>query len=299
MAYRGTGVPKFGTGGVSYSMPTPIKGGRYETYEPIQEVYENILHKLIPGERTLRFVGEYEFSVVPVATLQLLITAYNMGRTVMWAPHGDIDKIRYEVVVEELIILPINGLIDFDGLTLKVRSVTTTNAIPTSDNMFRLGHAYPYLAATSVITGGAFVEDSEYAIRTSGNTDFVSIGATGVNATAFITGDEYLIRNYGTTNWVTAGANSSLATAIEKGVVYRIEAVGTTDFVTDFGASANTIGIEFIASADGKLGSGTGTAVGANFIAVNAGVGDGRVYDKIFTALGAGSGTGTAIPIEN
>jgi len=143
MAYRGTGVPKFGTGGLSYSMPAPVKGGRNETFEPIQEVYENILHKLIPGERVLRFVGEYEFSIVPDATLQLLITAYNMGRTIMWAPHADIDKIRYHVVVEDLEVKPINGLIDYDGLSIKVRALSVTNMIPISDNIYRIGSRYP------------------------------------------------------------------------------------------------------------------------------------------------------------
>lgn len=300
MAYRGSDPPKFGTLGASYTMPIPIKGGRTETFEPIQEVYTNILQKLIPAERVLRFVGEYEFSEVPTATLNLLMAVYNYGRTMMWAPHGDIDKIRYEVIVEEFNIMPINGLIDFDGLTMKVRALAVVNMIPNPDNMFRLGHRYPYLASVAVITAGAFVATTIYSIRSIGSTDFGAIGGVTVGAGALSVGTRYIIWDYGTTtNWVTAGAKSSLATAIIKGMLYRIEAVGTTDFVGDFGASANTIGIEFIASADGAPTSGTGTVIGGSFVAVNVGAGDGRVYESIFTATGVGSGTGTAIEVES
>jgi len=143
MAYRGTGAPQFGTGGLSYTMPRPIKGGRIEKYEPIQEVYENILHKIIPAERVLRFTGEYEFNAVPSATLNLLVGIYNRGQTLVWAPHSDLNKIRYHVIVDELVIQPINGLIDFDGLLLKLRALDTTNAIPTGDNIFDVRFRHP------------------------------------------------------------------------------------------------------------------------------------------------------------
>lgn len=245
MAYRGSGPPKFGTLGVSYTMPIPVKGGRTETFEPIQEVYTNVLQKLIPAERVLRFIGEYEFSVVPDATIQLLTTAYNMGRTIMWAPHSDLDKIRFEVIIDELKIVPVNGLIDYDGVQLKLRSVTVTNRIPNGDNMFRLGHRYPYLASVAVITAGAFVATTVYAIRTLGNTDFESVGATVV-----------------------------LANDCISGTLYTIKTVGTSDF-TLIGALANTVGLQFVATGstggDGDtfetvftasgIGSGTGTVI--------------------------------------
>ena len=246
MAYRGTGVPKFGTLGASYSMPAPVKGGRNETFEPIQEVYENILNKLIPGERVLRFVGEYEFSTVPDATLQLLITAYNMGRTIMWAPHADLDKLRYEVIIDELKIVPVNGLIDYDGLQLKVRAIPVTNMIPTADNMFRLGHSYPYLAALAVITAGAFVIGTDYSIRTLGTTDFASLGATDEDAGSFIVGNRYII-----------------------------SAIETTNFML-IGASANTVGLPFIAAG---IGAGTGTAYYTTFTASGVGSGTGTAIE--------------------
>jgi hypothetical protein len=249
MAYRGTGAPKFGTLGASYTMPIPIKGGRNETFEPIQDVYENIEHKLIPAERVLRFVGEYEFSEVPTATLSLLIAVYNYGRTMMWAPHGDLDKIRYEVIVEEFKVIPINGLIDFDGLTMKLRALAVINMIPTSDNIFRLNHRYPYLASIAVITAGAFVPTTVYSIRTIGNTDWVAIGNSTLIAGAFGVGARYIILT-----------------------------IGTTDY-TLIGASANTIGLPFIATG---IGAGTGTVLKSNF-----------------TATGVGSGTGTAIEVES
>ena len=301
MAYRGTGVPKFGTLGASYSMPAPVKGGRNETFEPIQEVYENILNKLIPGERVLRFVGEYEFSTVPDATLQLLITAYNMGRTIMWAPHADLDKLRYEVIIDELKIVPVNGLIDYDGLQLKVRAIPVTNMIPTADNMFRLGHSYPYLAALAVITAGAFVIATDYSIRTLGTTVFGDVGGNLAADGDFTIGKEYLINDILGTRYTLIGGNLIDATDFIKGMEYIIETPGTTNFVTEFGASDSNAETNFVASKDGEVGSGTGKAYAIRFTATGAGGGvdSGRAYETLFTASGVGLGTGTAIEIES
>ncbi len=246
MSYRGTGAPQFGTNALSYTLPKPVKGGRTEKFEPIQEVYENILHQLIPGERVLRFVGEYEFSTVPTATLNILVTAYNYGRMIMWAPHSDINKIRYAVIVKELNILPVNGLIDYDGLSLKVEAIDVTNMIPTSDNIFRLGYRYPHLASVEVITAGAFVATTVYAIRTLGNTDFESVGATVV-----------------------------LANDCVNGTTYTIKTVGTSDF-TLIGATANTVGLQFIAT--GSTG-GDGDTLETVFTASGVGSGTGTVIE--------------------
>jgi len=245
MAYRGSGVPKFGTLGASYSMPAPIKGGRNETFEPIQEVYENILNKLIPGERVLRFVGEYEFSIVPNATLNLLTAVYNYGRTMMWAPHADVDKIRYQVIIDDFKIIPVNGLIDYDGVKLKVRAITVTNMIPNPDNMFRLGHSYPYLASVAVITAGAFVIATDYSIRTLGSTDWGAAGATDDNAPSLSADEEYIIKTAGTTNFTLIGAANNN--------------VGTRFVATGAGIGTGTV-YEVLFTATG-VGSGTGTAI--------------------------------------
>ena len=247
MSYRGTGSPQFGTNALSYTLPKPVKGGRNEKFEPIQEVYENILHQLIPGERVLRFAGEYEFSIVPTATLNILVTAYNHGRIIMWAPHSDVNKIRYAVIVRDLNIVPVNGLIDYDGLTIKVESIDVTNMIPTSDNIFRLGNKYPYLASIEVIKAGDFNIGADYVVRTLGTTDFLAIGGVTLSAGAFVTGERYIILT-----------------------------VGTTDF-TLIGATANTVGLAFICTG---AGAGTGTILKTNFTATGAGSGTGTATEK-------------------
>lgn len=54
-------------------------------------------------------------------------------------------------------------------------------------------------------------------------------------------------------------ATGTAATAIVSGTRYQINTVGTTDFVTDFGADSNTVGVVFVANANGTASSGTGT----------------------------------------
>jgi len=245
MAYRGTGAPQFGTGAVSYTMPRPIKGGRNELFVPIQEVYENILNKLIPAERKLRFTGEYEFSIVPTATLSQLITVYNTGRIMMWAPHSDINKIRYAVHIDVCDIIPVNGLIDYDGLKLKIRAIDVTNMIPTSDNIFRLGHSYPYLASVQVLDPDELSGGSDYYIRTTGNTDFAAINATLDTATGFNIGTRYIIKTVGGTDYTLIGAEDSN--------------IDTVFIATGAGAGAGTCyRTSFTASG---AGSGTGTVL--------------------------------------
>jgi hypothetical protein len=60
-----------------------------------------------------------------------------------------------------------------------------------------------------------------------------------------------------------AGNTSTLAivpaTSIVVGTTYTIDSVGSTDFRT-FGATSNTVGLSFIATTAGTVGSGTGTA---------------------------------------
>lgn len=62
------------------------------------------------------------------------------------------------------------------------------------------------------------------------------------------------------TMWDFDTETTVAAINIDTGKTYRILTVGTTDFVTDFGASANTVGIQFVSTADGAPTSGTGTA---------------------------------------
>jgi hypothetical protein len=78
-----------------------------------------------------------------------------------------------------------------------------------------------------------------------------SSATTGAGA-SLTTSDDYF-----ETGLVTA--EDTLATAIVNGTRYQIKTVGTTDFVTTFGADSNTVGVVFVANADGDASSGTGT----------------------------------------
>ena len=99
----------------------------------------------------------------------------------------------------------------------------------------------------------------------------------------FIVGNYYEISIFGTTNWNTvSGITSVNAGSFVKGYTYQITSVGTTDF-TQIGASANTVGVTFVAT---DVGSGTGTA---NII---------YVAGNVFKAATAGSGTGFAFGLQ-
>ena len=93
-------------------------------------------------------------------------------------------------------------------------------------------------------------------------------------------------------SFVTAGS-------LVIGNKYKIKTVGTTDF-TALGASANTVGLEFVATATGTVTAGnfivgksyTISTVGTtNFVAIGASA---NTVGVTFTATGNGSGTGTA-----
>jgi len=145
MAYKGTGAPKFGLDQTNYTMPHPIKGGRTETYEIIQDIYENIKNTLIPTKKIFRWIAEYDFQNIPSATLTQLMLAHNRHTTIGWAPHADYDKLNFKVVIDEFDIYHVNGLIDIDGLRLKLRAIETISFIPNLDTMIRAQH-FPLIA---------------------------------------------------------------------------------------------------------------------------------------------------------
>lgn len=107
------------------------------------------------------------------------------------------------------------------------------------------------LAISNSYTAGAFVTGHYYRIVTVGTTSFTSIGASantvGVDFTATGAGS-----GTGTATLLEVHAAGAFVT----GRSYRIVAAGTTDF-TLIGASANTVGTDFVATGPG---SGTGTA---------------------------------------
>ena len=244
MAYRGSGVPQFGYNEASTDMPAPVKGGRNETFEVIQDIFENINNELLPGDKLLRFVGEYEFSEVPNATLELLIGIYNTRRVMKWAPHKDLALVAYVVIIEEFNIIPINGLIDYDGLKIKVKAVNPVTFIPSSNNLFALSN-YPRVCSFWLVDAVDTVNLVEYAIETLGNTNFAAIGAVKVDATACVNLTKYTIQEVGTTNWTLIGAPDSN--------------LGTT-FIASGPGAGDGVAYETIFTATGA-GTGTGTLI--------------------------------------
>lgn len=109
----------------------------------------------------------------------------------------------------------------------------------------------------SLLTAGSFAPANVYVIQTTGNTDFIMMGAvsdtiglsftpsgTTPLATTAVTGKIYNIVSLGTTNWTAIGATSVNAGSFVTGHSYIIETIGTTDFIA-LGASGNTIGLHF------------------------------------------------------
>ncbi len=196
--YRGTGVPQFGFSRVSYDMPIPDKGSRSEKFEPIQEIYENIRNELIVGDRKFRFVGEYEFSSVPSATVETLLNIYNTKSHMKWAPHKDLNKINYNVLIEELDVFPVNGLIDIDGVKIKVKSLFPISNVPSINTLYALTN-YPRMVSYKLVQAADIVVGVEYAIEKYDTADFTAVGAannlegTIFTATGVPTGDGLLI----------------------------------------------------------------------------------------------------------
>lgn len=132
---------------------------------------------------------------------------------------------------------------------------------------------------TNTVTAGSFIVGATYTILTVGTTNFVSIGAsantvgvvftaTGVGSgtgTATTPSPNRYLKSDGTnTSWDQFSLATTTVTAgsFVIGTTYTILTVGTTSF-TSIGASANTIGVVFTATG---AGSGTGTAFTADYV---------------------------------
>lgn len=138
---------------------------------------------------------------------------------------------------------------------------------------------------------GAYVDSinliigQEYVINTVGTSDFTLVGAgSNIAGTIFTAGlvttagsftndNMYLIQTLGTTDFTLVGADQITAGDFVVDEEYIIDSVGSTDF-TLIGAASNTVGVIFTATG---AGSGTGTAI-----------------VTVFKASGVGAGTGTA-----
>lgn len=112
------------------------------------------------------------------------------------------------------------------------------------------------IPATLITSGGS------YTITTVGTTDFVAIGASsntiGVSFTATAVGT-----GTGTVS-INNLVGSTNVTAIIPGITYTIRTVGDTNFMA-LGATSNTIGVSFVATA---VGTGTGTVTSSLIMTV-------------------------------
>ena len=99
-----------------------------------------------------------------------------------------------------------------------------------------------------------------------------------VSAVNFIKGGIYSITSLGTTNFTTIGAVSYIAGSFVIGNSYIITSLGTTNFTT-IGASSNTVGLIFTALG---VGTGTGTALLTKFTSTAPGIGTGTATWSAF-----------------
>lgn len=169
-------------------------------------------------------------------------------------------------------------------------------------------------------------EGERYYIADLGNTDFLTVGATQIDADQIEGGNYYFINELGDTDFTEIGATTVTAANLEYGQTYFILSQTTADFIlagapnniigtrfttgrltnagsftignkykiislgtTDFtlvGASSNTVGVEFTATG---VGSGTGVA------SCYALVGTGTVLIPEFFAINPGTGTGKVL----
>lgn len=84
--------------------------------------------------------------------------------------------------------------------------------------------AYPVIAITAYITGGA-AEDDAYIITQKGQTKYLVAVQTTVVAGDFVPGQSYVITSVGTTNWASIGAGVNATI----GDVFTATGVGTGD----------------------------------------------------------------------
>jgi len=135
-------------------------------------------------------------------------------------------------------------------------------------------------AQTSTVTAGNFVVGATYTILTVGTTNFVAIGAssdtvgvvftaTGVGSgtgTATTPSPNRYLKTDGTNTsfdqFNLASTTTVTAGSFVIGTTYTILTVGTTSF-TSIGAASNTVGVVFTATG---AGSGTGTAFTADYV---------------------------------
>ncbi len=199
----------------------------------------------------------------------------------------------------------------------RITSITTVENTPVAE----IGVQDATIPAADIVNATAYV------IKSAGNTNWTSIGASqfGIDD-GLVSFDEYLITNLGTAQDVDTAENS---------FVYQIVSQGTTDF-TQIGAADNNVGTVFTKSGSTGEGTGTvlllsnwiaygssptpsvgeifkarsaGTAISAdaisageeyrivspgtsNFLAIGATSND---IGAVFTATGAGTGTGTVV----
>jgi hypothetical protein len=121
--------------GQVYIFSTPRIGESKNPYEFIGKSYTNIDGENIKGERKWRYKKKYGWLKLDSTLYDILVTLYNSGQPVTWFPHSDVTFLGYKVHIEDLTLVPYDGLVSIDDVSFTVESVSPVTKIPSLDNM--------------------------------------------------------------------------------------------------------------------------------------------------------------------
>ena len=175
------------------------------------------------------------------------------------------------------------------SISHNITNITSAGVATVTPDTYTKGQIFNITAMGTTVTG--FPTGTYYVIPYIDNngSPYYTERVTGyleTSAGSFVVGDSYIIKTVGTTNFTLIGASANtvgvpfVATGVGTGTgvatlsvvisagsfvvgrSYIIKTVGTTDF-TLIGASANTVGVTFVAT-----GVGTGTGVATPYISI-------------------------------
>ena len=135
MSTFGTEGPVLWWEGLEHYLGSPEAGGRNETYEPVEETFENIFGEEFIKERKFRFIGLYKFLNKDPSLVEDMLEIHNnsRGRPVHWQRYRD-GNIIHLCNLKTVRAFPSGGhdLIN-DSLEIEVRSKNLLSKQPGGD----------------------------------------------------------------------------------------------------------------------------------------------------------------------
>lgn len=187
----------------------------------------------------------------PVERRQGTLFRYDLGESTRIEPFIFNEDQEYIIAFQntKLLVLSTNGTLlqTFTGCAWTTSTLFELSYTQQADSMI-ITHS-THIPKILKRTGATTFTLTDFAFRESTNQD-------QVYQPYFKFADDDITLDIDSTE---ASADDISAENILTGTTYVIKTVGTTDFVTEFGASANTIGVQFTSTADGTATSGTGT----------------------------------------